>query len=276
MSQTNEARSRALAFASRNYPVLPLWGIEDAQCACGNSQCRSPGKHPHPLAPHGRDNAVTNVATVESWFDEAPNLNYGLCTDTLPTIDIDPRNGGDRAWLKLIRENYDVHTWRVVTGGGGRHIIFGADSDAPPLPCGKLARGVDVKGAGGYIVGVGSLHVSGKRYHWAPQCRPKEAELKAVPLWVRDKLKKPKWDGKPRAPQYYRDLIAPALEGERNDRITKLFGHLYGSMFPDRVVLCGLVVAWNRLYCEPPLDDREVIAIARNIAGCENKKRGDV
>ena len=65
------------------------------------------------------------------------------CTDALPTADIDPRNGGDKAWLELVRKNYDVHTWRVQTGGGGVHIIFGSTSE--PIPSGQLARGIEIR-----------------------------------------------------------------------------------------------------------------------------------
>jgi hypothetical protein len=89
---------------------------------------------------------------------------------------------------------------------------------------------------------------------------------------VLDKLEAPKQNGKQRAPEFYNSLIARALEGERNERITALFGHLYGSAFPDRVVLCDLVLTWNRLKCEPPLSDEEVISIARSIAKREDRK----
>src|SRR6476660_5100284 len=146
MIQKDLPRRKSLAFAARGYPVLPLYGIvrhdEKFWCCCGDAMCTSPGKHPHSrLAPHGLKDATTDPEVISEWFDEHPSLNYGVCTDTLPTIDIDPRNGGDKEWLQLVRKNYDVHTWRVATGGGGQHLIFGATSTS--VPCGKLARGVD-------------------------------------------------------------------------------------------------------------------------------------
>lgn len=135
--------------------------------------CGSPGKHPHArMARHGLKDATTDVGVIKTWFAEHYWLNYGIVTDTLPTIDIDPRNGGDKAWRELLGTTRpDIHTWRVVTGGGGQHII--CSTTATPVVSGKLARGVDVKGVGGYIVGVGSLHLNGKRYRWFPQCSPK-------------------------------------------------------------------------------------------------------
>jgi hypothetical protein len=272
MLEQNSLRQKALSFAARGFPVLPLYGVtlhdDKFCCGCGDTKCRSPGKHP--LSRHGKDDASTDPQTISQWFDEHPNANYGVCTDTLPTVDIDPRNGGNQAWLKLVRENYDVHTWRVQTGGGGQHIIFGATST--PVPCGKLARGVDVKGAGGYIVGVGSIHISGKRYRWWAQCRPCDVELKATPQWIRDKLAKPKLNGGPRAPEYYAKLTEPVLEGERNERLTALLGHLYGAAFPDRAVLLSLVLCFNQINVHPPLSNEEVVKSALSIARREDKK----
>ncbi len=275
MLKQNLPRVKALAFAARGYPILPLYGVvrhhDKLWCGCGDAMCASPGKHPHSrLARHGKDSATTDPEIIEEWFAEHPDLNYGVCTDTLPTVDVDPRNGGDAAWLKLVRENYDVHTWRVATGGG-QHIIFSSTSKS--VPSGKLARGVDVKAANGYIVGVGSKHISGKRYQWFAGCRPRETELLAPPQWIVEKLAKPKWNGKPHTPDFYNSLIAPALEGERNERITALVGHLFGSAFPDRVVLCDLVLTWNLAKCNPPLSTDEVINIVRSIATRESKKR---
>ena len=162
----------------------------------------------------------------------------------------------------------------MTTGGGGQHIIFGATE--VPIPCKtRLVPGVDVKAIGGYIVGVGSQHISGKRYRWAPQCRPKEVELKAPPRWLVDMLDTPK--NKPlgsRPPEYYEKLVAPMLEGERNERMTRLLGHLFGSAFPDRVVLLHLVLCFNEVNVHPPLDREEIYKIARSLAGREKRKSG--
>jgi len=70
-----------------------------------------------------------------------------------------------------------------------------------------------------------------------------------------------------------RQLVELVAEGERNDRITKLFGHVYGALRPDRVVLYHLVHAWNKMNCDPPLSGEEVLRIAESINGRETKKR---
>jgi hypothetical protein len=270
----NPARNKALGLGRRGHAILPVWGTDGSKCACGRPGCESAGKHPiGPLVPHGLTEATTDGGIISEWFDEYPDMNYGIVTDNLPTIDIDPRNGGDVAWKKLVAGNYEPHTWMVATGGGGRHIMCG--SVETPTPSAKLARGVDLKGVGGYVVGPGSLHASGKRYAFYKDCRPKETPLQPIPEWVRRVANGTK-NGNGKAPLSSLELqalVEDAFEGERNHRITKLFGHLYGAVRPDKAVLCRLVIAWNDSHCHPPLTHDEVISIAESIVKCERKKR---
>jgi hypothetical protein len=157
--------------------------------------------------------------------------------------------------------------------GGGTHLIFGTTST--PVPCGKLARGVDVKGVGGYIVGVGSLHRSGEHYRWHEHAQPKNTELMAVPAWVLDALAAPKRNDAPRDQNYYNKFLEPALPGERHERVAALIGHLFGSAFPNRGVLLGLVISHVKL-TYPDLKDfdvNEIVEIALGIAKCERRKR---
>ena len=37
---------KAVAYAGRGIPVLPLWWVNDGACACMSAACSSPGKHP--------------------------------------------------------------------------------------------------------------------------------------------------------------------------------------------------------------------------------------
>jgi hypothetical protein len=174
----------ALAFARRGHAVLLLYGISDGKCDCGKDCGKNAGKHPHHACPNGVHSATTDQDVIRGWFAKYPTSNYGICTDTLPTVDIDPRNGGDKSWRDLVRKNYDVVGWRVRTGGGGEHIMFGTVS--APLPSCVLAKGVEFQSAGKYIVGVGSLHMSGKRYIWDKSAMPERDQMSpsAPPPWL--------------------------------------------------------------------------------------------
>ena len=108
---------------------FPLHGITERDgrlhCTYGDASCDDQGKHPFArIAPHGFKDATTDLAKIKAW----PHawLNYGIATGPLLVVDIDPRNGGDKQWEKLYRKpsRYLPHTWEVITGSGGRHIIF--------------------------------------------------------------------------------------------------------------------------------------------------------
>src|SRR5262245_14714403 len=88
----------ALAFVARGHAVLALHGFIDGKCTCWQDCGRDAGKHPHHFSPHGRDSATLDPDKVRWWFHKHPDLNYGIATDTLPTVDIDPRNGGKKTW----------------------------------------------------------------------------------------------------------------------------------------------------------------------------------
>src|SRR6516165_2788489 len=128
----------ALAFGARHgHPVLPInWPVErngKLVCSCGSDSrgrpCTSPAKHPYgKLAPQGLCSATTNPALIQAWFSrQAPEANLGVRTDKLVVIDVDPRHNGDESFRALEREHGEMPpTWRVLTGGGGEHIIYAA------------------------------------------------------------------------------------------------------------------------------------------------------
>jgi hypothetical protein len=274
------ALQNCLAFAARGFPVFPLHGIADGRCTCGNRDWgRTSGKHPFArFAPNGFRSATINRALILSWFEAHPWLNYGVSTDRLPTVDVDPRNGGDESWRKLVKENWLPHTWEAVTGGDGRHLMFGAGSN--PVQCGQLARGVDIKGIGGYIVGVGSQHLSGKPYRWAAQCKPTDfpesfAPPMALPLWIVEKLTATTG---PKPIEFYRKIARePVLDGSRNDLLAKLSAHLFAQLIePDLDLIHDIMQGWNLGRCQPPLEAAEVENIVAGVAAREFRKRGEL
>ena len=117
MADTITPCQAALWFASQGFPVLPLHSVTEARaCTCGDVQCHSPGKHPFArYVPHGLKDATTDLDVIRGWFREHYWLNYGVLTDKLLVIDVDPRNGGDKAWAEMSAQPTRAvpHTWRV-------------------------------------------------------------------------------------------------------------------------------------------------------------------
>jgi hypothetical protein len=262
--------AHALDFAALGYPVLPLHSIGDnGKCTCGRSSCDSAGKHPFaPLAPNGYKNASSDRYRILSWFDRFPWLNYGVCTEPLPTIDIDPRHNGDKSWRALLQGSSDIVSWRVATGGGGEHII--CRLAGKPIAGRDLAQGVELKASGGFIVGVGSMHQSGQRYRWQEGCSPHDLDLAPLPDWLRPK--RVRRTGAPHHNAEIGDLIAPPPHGLRHAHAKRLLGHVF-SPHPDprvlyRLVLSHIHLTWDR----EDLDDEEILKIAQYIRTKERQK----
>ena len=117
-------------------------------------QLSEPGQAPFAaLAPHGLKDATVDLDVIRGWFAEHYWLNFGILTDDLLVIDVDPRNGGDQTWAAISGQPTRAlpHTWRVRTGGGGEHILF---RNTLGVRCGDLDRGIEIKAKGGYVVGV--------------------------------------------------------------------------------------------------------------------------
>ena len=186
----------ALAFARHDHAVLPLtWPARingRLLCSCRRAaDCIAPAKHPlGRLAPNGLLSASTDEATIRKWFTDEPAANLGVRTDGLIVIDIDPRHGGDASLAVLERDHEFPPTWRVLTGGGGEHVIFkcpaGAavnSSSASSNPL--LGPGVDIRSRHGYIVAPPSRHLSGRSYCWNVDYHPADIPIDEAPSWLR-------------------------------------------------------------------------------------------
>ena len=73
----------ALQYAAIGWHVFPCWPVVERDnvraCGCGNTDCKSPGKHPiSKLAPKGQNDATTDAAKIESWWRAMPGANIGI------------------------------------------------------------------------------------------------------------------------------------------------------------------------------------------------------
>lgn len=81
-------------------------------------------------------------------------------------------------------------TQQVITSRG-RHFHFAYPKN---LHVGssvkRIHAGIDIRGAKGIAVAVGSVHKSGFKYRWARGCSPQEVKLAQAPEWLFDWLRK--------------------------------------------------------------------------------------
>lgn len=155
-----------------------------------------------PIAPKGKRPtlgewqklATRDAAKIREWYTRQPDGNVGLLTGTgagFFVLDVDAGKAGLETLAALEADHgFLPKTWRVNTGGGGRHYFF-------TLPegfnvrgsAGKIGAGLDVRGEGGQVVAPPSVHPSGTRYAWAEGASPWERNLAAAPEWLIDLLR---------------------------------------------------------------------------------------
>ncbi len=254
--------ARAVAWYAQNgIPVFPLHGVAAGLCSCRNAECEHPGKHPRTA--HGFKDAATDHSQIERWWRQWADANIGVPTGVasdLFVVDVDPRNGGDESFERLIAQHGALpDTAEQITGGGGCHIVF----TNPSVPVRKtLAPGIDLKGDGGYIVVAPSIHLSGKRYQWDGLAGVK-ALLRpaAVPIWLLELSKVGSNHVRTQAALYSEKW----LPGQRNNNLTSLGGTMRKRGMAQESIRAALLVE-NQNRCDPPLPAAEVTGIAESVA----------
>src|SRR3954468_8286436 len=78
----------------------------------------------------------------------------------------------------------------------GRHLYFLALGLDIPNSSGRIGPGVDVRGAGGYVVAPPSCHASGRRYRW----HGLYGGIAMLPHWLARELTTPPAIKRPSAP----------------------------------------------------------------------------
>ncbi|MCX5362357.1 bifunctional DNA primase/polymerase [Streptomyces sp. NBC_00124] len=165
---TTLALAHALSAAERDLAVIPL------------SRTKLPAlRSPHrddPEAPpchgecgrfgHGVYDAATAPNRIRELFAAAPwATGYGIACGLPPHhligIDLDTKSDTDSS--AALRELALRHLFTipatvvVLTPSGGRHLWLSGPPDVVvPNSAGRLAPGIDIRGAGGYLVGPGS------------------------------------------------------------------------------------------------------------------------
>ncbi|WP_432057381.1 bifunctional DNA primase/polymerase [Streptomyces sp. bgisy022] len=166
---TTLALAHALSAAERGLAVIPL------------SRTKLPAlRSPHrddPATPtrchgtcgrlgHGVHDASTDPVRIRRMFAAAPRATgYGIACGLPPHhligVDLDTKTGTDApAALRelALRHLFTIPaTVVILTPSGGRHLWLSGPPDVVvPNSAGRLAPGIDIRGAGGYLVGPGS------------------------------------------------------------------------------------------------------------------------
>lgn len=189
----DESLDLLFSYVDLGWAVLPLWGIKNGQCACSDSRCKAAGKHPNSrLVPNGLKNATRDKAILREWYHRFPQGNWAVrCGEPLVGggfslfLDVDPRNGGDETLAAIQGLRGELpDTVQQDSGGNGKHYAFVSEA---PVHESSIGPGLDVQGAGKYIVVEPSQHASGGSYVWTIGRRPDDLKIAQAPGWLLEK-----------------------------------------------------------------------------------------
>ena len=244
----------ALRHATAGRPVFP---------------CR-PNKKPATV--NGFYDASTDPKVIERWF-VVPGRLLAIPTgqpSRLVILDADPRHRGDESLRDLERKHEPLpRTASVKTPSGGAHYYFRWPGVKVPCSAGTIAPGIDIRGDGGYACVPPSRLPDGRAYEPDEETPPAE-----LPGWllflVTERLN---GNGQRASPAEYVALVRDgATEGQRNDSLARLLGHLLRkNVDVDLAAEIAHLVNTHRF--QPPLEGGEVDRVVNSIAAAELRRR---
>jgi hypothetical protein len=223
----------ALEYAAIGLPIVPLYGITNGHCECGNLTPHHFGKHPRIAG--GVNGASLDPVQIRSWWQRWPDANIGgAIPQGVHVLEIDSLTGIED--LATAGVEIPPHAPRVRTGrnGVGLHVWFTSKLRLPNRADGQVVCDVGFRGHGEYVVLPPSLHVSGRHYHWEvpvahpfPNCLPAVSpQLTALVLKAR---RAGEWSARDRR---WKASFTPVSPGQQAITLISLAGRLARAL-PD-------------------------------------------
>ncbi len=259
----NKALLQALELTDKGLSVILMHSVFNGNCTCGNTECSSKGKHSIGGWKEFQERQKTHDE-IKADFQRHPYANIGIVTGKISglfVLDID----GDKGEASL-KELEAIHgslpkTIEVITGSGGRHIYFKYPADIEIKNSASIiGENLDIRGNGGMVVCPPSMHKSGNRYEWSPDCAD---DLANAPAWLlglintskkKEKSKKTKWE----------NIFNGIPEGQRNQVMASMAGKLAHSGM-DKEQALQVCLSLNETHNKPPLPESEITGIIESI-----------
>lgn len=229
----NDVLESALNYIREGFQVFPL-------------QSNSKSKQ---VVKSWKEEATTDKEVIQNWFSNT-DYNVGVRTGNgLIVIDIDNKNevNGYESIKSFLK---DFPSTKIVkTPNNGWHMYYRVDRE---ISCRTgIVKGVDIRGSGGYVVGIGSV-INGNRYFVSrdePIAQANEAIYKFLEMksMVQKNI----------------EVEEVIYQGKRNDYLFRMGCFLQQKGFSDEAIAC-CIEKENELKCSPPLEVKEVHQIIKS------------
>lgn len=184
----------ALSYARLGIPVFPCRaGDEDSDMHDPETGEIIVFKKKTPLISSGFKGATKNERVIKALWERYPNAMVGLPTGEqlgawVLDIDVHKDDAGKVidgfATLAAFEKEHGPlpKTAIAKTAGGGRHYYFKYHPGVRNR--GKLGAGIDLRGAGGYVISPGSVTDEGHTYEWIDHSGDTMPHLAEAPEWL--------------------------------------------------------------------------------------------
>lgn len=194
-----------------------------------------------PITAHGFKDASRDPQQIQRWWVEHPDASIGVACGASRwfVLDVDADKGGFDSFAQLQHDNLltpdDLATFTTRTGSGGYHVVWTMpDGVTLGNSAGKLGKGLDTRGEGGYVIVPPSDHPSGNAYKMEINKPPQPMPQSLIDLLI-PPVALPGTTGTPitipsnlsRTLQRSYERVANAAQGTRNDTLNRASFYLF-------------------------------------------------
>ncbi|MCR4307301.1 MAG: bifunctional DNA primase/polymerase [Candidatus Berkelbacteria bacterium] len=206
------------------------------------------------------DLATTEENMLVGWWDNYPLANIGIACGKrsgIVVIDVDKEHGGYESMTELILKYGALPETPVSkTGSGGEHIFFKHPGIEIRNSAGKLGKGIDVRGDGGYVVAPPSTHPNGHIYEWV--VKPSQNQLAEMPEWMIELIKEKQQE----RVEIPKEGAFP--QGQRHYILVSMAGAMRRKGMGTESIFQALW-AENLARCDPPAPEINIRRIAESM-----------
>ena len=180
--QTVRPLSAALRYATEGLHLVPLHGLKDGRCTCGDADCCQPGMHPRTR--NGLAGATTDLALIEKRWTKWSKAKIGIVfggSSKLLGLMTDGETGRQKL-REITRTKGELPPTVTICDGDRTTRLFRYDGNYRRN--GDVTDNVRILGEGDFVVAPSSLdNLTGKR-RFARGRAVEEVKIVRAPDWL--------------------------------------------------------------------------------------------